>query len=108
MLSRAFRPFAPLLAGSLPLLAASSTALAQAAPFAPSTDRGANASNGADPLASASPSPSAAPADNATPRLLHFVPAEYPAEARAQNIEGAVLLTLTIDEHGRFSEATVS
>ena len=108
MLSRAFRPFAPLLAGSLPLLAASSTALAQAAPFAPSTDRGANASNGADPLASASPSPSAAPADNATPRLLHFVPAEYPAEARAQNIEGAVLLTLTIDEHGRVSEATVS
>ena len=70
----------------------------QAPPFAPSTSRGSPPPEAA---------PSAAPTAVTPPRLLHFVEAEYPAEARDAGLDGSVVLQLTIDDHGHVSEATV-
>src|SRR5262245_20092449 len=100
MLPRATRWLVPLLTVPLSIAAKASVASAQAAPFQPTTAR--------VPESSQQPaSPSTAPADNAPPRLLHFVSAEYPAEARTANIEGSVVLSLTVDENGHVSEASV-
>jgi TonB family protein len=53
--------------------------------------------------------PTAQPASQASapPRLLRFVEAEYPAEARAAGLEANVVLLLTIDPTGRVAEASV-
>lgn len=41
------------------------------------------------------------------PELVTFVQAEYPEQARAQGLEGDVVLVLEIDENGTVTEATV-
>src|SRR5687767_3569078 len=56
---------------------------------------------------SPAPPPPAQPAETAPPRLLDFVPADYPPEARAAAIEGGVLLSLDIDEQGRVTAVSV-
>jgi TonB family protein len=99
------RLFGCAIALTLPL-AHAANARAQAAPFQPSTARVGGAAS--DSTTSGSPSPSPAQADNAPPRLLHFVPAVYSDEARAQNIEGSVVLQLTIDETGHVTDAEVT
>ena len=58
--------------------------------------------------------PSNAPGDGAAtvvaarPQLRHFVTADDPAEARAQGLEGSVVLLLTIDESGHVIAAEVA
>src|SRR5205814_1137455 len=41
------------------------------------------------------------------PRLVHFVQADYPAEALAAGLHGSVLLSLEIDTEGHVTEASV-
>jgi TonB family protein len=41
------------------------------------------------------------------PELVEFVPAEYPPDAEANGIEGAVELSIVIDEHGDVQQAVV-
>lgn len=41
------------------------------------------------------------------PELVEFVPAEYPEDAEAAGIEGAVVLSIVIDEHGEVLQAVV-
>jgi len=68
---------------------------------------------GATPAASPSTEP--APPQEAQPKgvltrapeLVEFVPAEYPPEAAAKGIEGAVELSIVIDEHGEVVQAVV-
>jgi len=78
------------LASSLALaLAAPTGALAQIAPTRQNTDQ-------------------ATPAGaTVAPRLTQFVQADYPPDALAQGIEGAVLLQLTLDVEGHVTEASV-
>jgi TonB family protein len=78
------------LASTLALLLASPTAaLAQ---IAPTTQN---------------PGQAAPESATSAPRLTQFVQADYPPEALAQGIEGAVLLQLTLDATGHVTEATV-
>jgi TonB family protein len=42
------------------------------------------------------------------PELLDFVPAEYPPDAEAAGVEGAVVLTIVIDEDGSVRQAVVT
>jgi TonB family protein len=73
------------------LIACPTLALAQIAPTTP---------NG---------SPAETPPPRAlAPRLTRFVQAEYPAEALAQGIEGAVLLRITVDAQGAVTEVDVA
>lgn len=57
--------------------------------------------------ASPSPPPTVDAAESASPRLQHFVLADYPAEARAAGLDGSVVLRLTIDASGNVSDAEV-
>jgi TonB family protein len=51
--------------------------------------------------------PGPAAGETAAPRLTQFVQADYPPEALAQGIEGAVLLQLSVDAAGHVTEARV-
>jgi TonB family protein len=74
----------------------------------------------AEKLASAQPVPSraqgpdraahdspAAQPEISVPELLHFVEADYPAEARAQGLQAEVVLSLDVDEEGKVTHASV-
>ncbi|MEI8258800.1 MAG: TonB family protein, partial [Deltaproteobacteria bacterium] len=54
-----------------------------------------------------SPAPPVDTAETAAPRLLHFVLADYPADARAAGLDGTVLLRLTIDPSGHVTDVEV-
>src|SRR5689334_14113897 len=41
------------------------------------------------------------------PELVEFVPAEYPPDAEKAGVEGSVLLSIVIDEHGDVAQAVV-
>src|SRR5690242_10647678 len=41
------------------------------------------------------------------PELLEFVPAEYPAEARAKGLDATVVLVLSIDKEGKVTDVEV-
>ncbi len=43
----------------------------------------------------------------AEPKLVKFVEADYPEEARAEGVEGSVRLALTVDENGRVADVEV-
>ncbi|RMG11858.1 MAG: TonB family protein [Deltaproteobacteria bacterium] len=51
---------------------------------------------------------SAAPVLTKAPELIHFVDAEYPEAAKAEGVEGEVVLTLTLDETGRVTDVAVT
>ncbi|HEX6764359.1 MAG TPA: TonB family protein, partial [Polyangiaceae bacterium] len=57
---------------------------------------------GAPPPQTETPVPTTTP-----PELVKFVEAPYPEEARAQGIEGAVVLELTVDAEGKVTQAIV-
>ncbi len=59
------------------------------------------------PTTPQAPQPQQAAPQSAPPRLTQFVPADYPAEALAQGIEGSVLLQLSVDAEGHVTEAAV-
>jgi len=56
------------------------------------------------------PAPGAGPPGTLTraPELVEFVPAEYPPEAEAARIEGAVVLSIVIGEDGEVRQAVVT
>jgi TonB family protein len=62
------------------------------------------------PSGAAASAPAEAPAAGVltrAPELVEFVPAEYPPEAERAGIEGSVLLSIVIDEHGDVTQAVV-
>jgi outer membrane biosynthesis protein TonB len=56
-----------------------------------------------EPAAAAAPTPAAI----LLPRLVHFEPAPYPAEAERQGLEASVVLKLSVDTSGRVLRAEV-
>ncbi len=59
------------------------------------------------PAPAQEPAPAVAPVAVQTPRLLHFVQADYPPDALTQGLDGSVLLALTLDTSGRVTDARV-
>ena len=51
---------------------------------------------------------SPAPPANSAPRLVHFVQADYPPDARTAGLEANVVLTVDIGADGHVTDATVS
>ncbi|WP_438019617.1 TonB-dependent receptor [Sorangium sp. So ce315] len=97
---------AALLAAALPPSPARAQQQGQAAPQAPaeppSVPRGAGGALVTPPAAPAAPAGQPTP-----PRALNYTPPEYPPEAEAQGLEGAVTLQLDIDRNGRVKQAVV-
>lgn len=89
--------------------ALASAALALATTLGVSTGR----AQGVDaPVPATGAAPAPAPAPNATgvvmPKIVHFEPAQYPAEAEKARLEANVLLKLTIDVEGNVTAADVA